>query len=546
MNRLNRRRFLALGAASTASVVLVACGNEAPTDAEMKPTQIPDVAGAPPTLAPLTSTPSAQQGGGDQAAGEQQNTSSQGGEGGTVQLEAGDVYYDKTELELAPGQTLVMTNAGMLQHDFVIEDWGDKELIPLLESGASGQWQVPMDVEVGSTVTYYCSVPGHRQAGMEGQLTFIEQAAPDGGAPQEPAISNDGAATPTEGGSDVSPGEQVTIVTLDSLSFEPNELQVAPGQQIAVRNDGFLPHDLAVDAWGGVMVDLLNNGETGYFTVPEDAAVGEQFEFYCTVPGHKAQGMVGTFTIVEGGAPAAGGGEQASTPAEGVGTPAAAGAEGTPAAGGDASDPANVTVVANEWSFAPADFEAVPGATITLMNEGTVSHGMAAESLGGTFLGPVRAGGTGQFRLPTDLKPGDTIEYTAVNSSAATLGMAGTITIIEGEVDASASPAASPMASPVVGSTGGVNSVEVSAVDLAFEPTELFIAADTDVKITLTNNGMLQHDFTIEGTDYQTELLNDGESDSITVNLPAGKFTFFCSVPGHREAGMEGQLSVTH
>ena len=66
MNRLNRRRFLALGAASTASVVLVACGNESPSEAELNPTQMPDVAGAPPTLAPLTSTPMADQGGGEQ------------------------------------------------------------------------------------------------------------------------------------------------------------------------------------------------------------------------------------------------------------------------------------------------------------------------------------------------------------------------------------------------------------------------------------------------------------------------------------------------
>jgi uncharacterized cupredoxin-like copper-binding protein len=91
---------------------------------------------------------------------------------------------------------------------------------------------------------------------------------------------------------------------------------------------------------------------------------------------------------------------------------------------------------------------------------------------------------------------------------------------------------------------GGSDSVSVSAVDIAFDPKELSIAADTDVTISVTNDGMLQHDFVIEGTDFETDLLNGGDSQDIVVNLPAGEYIYYCSVAGHREAGMQGTLTV--
>jgi plastocyanin len=36
-----------------------------------------------------------------------------------------------------------------------------------------------------------------------------------------------------------------------------------------------------------------------------------------------------------------------------------------------------------------------------------------------------------------------------------------------------------------------------------------------------------------------------GESDELKVDLKAGKYTIFCDIPGHREAGMEGTITVT-
>lgn len=267
--------------------------------------------------------------------------------------------------------------------------------------------------------------------------------------------------------------------------------------------------------------------------------------------------MTGTFTIVEAGAatavPAEDGGEEAataeSTP-EAEATPVAATADDIVVDGIDPSEAA-VQVVATEWRFEPADFEIAPGETIALINRGTVAHGMSAEAFGGVFIKPVGAGHSDSFTIPDDAKVGDTIEYTATNQSAAELGMGGTITIIKGKSAerADATPAASPVASPeasanVAEGGAGRTEVEIVGTDIAFDLTEITIPAGTDVTVILHNEGVLEHDFVIEDTDFATPIVPSGETSDVVVNLPAGEYAFYCSVPGHRQAGMEGTLIV--
>jgi plastocyanin len=67
------------------------------------------------------------------------------------------------------------------------------------------------------------------------------------------------------------------------------------------------------------------------------------------------------------------------------------------------------------------------------------------------------------------------------------------------------------------------------------------------VTVDFTNPQPLTHDVAIEDasgeTIGQTELIAEG-SDSTAVDLKSGEYTFYCTVPGHREAGMEGTLTV--
>jgi plastocyanin len=67
------------------------------------------------------------------------------------------------------------------------------------------------------------------------------------------------------------------------------------------------------------------------------------------------------------------------------------------------------------------------------------------------------------------------------------------------------------------------------------------------VTVEFKNPQALTHDVAIEDSSGEevgaTELIADG-SDTTTVDLKPGTYTYFCTVPGHREAGMEGTLTV--
>jgi plastocyanin len=81
---------------------------------------------------------------------------------------------------------------------------------------------------------------------------------------------------------------------------------------------------------------------------------------------------------------------------------------------------------------------------------------------------------------------------------------------------------------------------------LAYTSTEETAKAGKTT-IEFNNPQPLTHDVVIEdssGEDVaETELIAEAE-DSTTANLKPGTYTFYCSVPGHREAGMEGTLTV--
>jgi plastocyanin len=99
------------------------------------------------------------------------------------------------------------------------------------------------------------------------------------------------------------------------------------------------------------------------------------------------------------------------------------------------------------------------------------------------------------------------------------------------------------------GAAGGGSTVDISTPsgsDLAFDQNDVTAKAGS-VTINFDNKESLQHDVKVEDSSGQelggTDLVSSGTATA-TVDLQPGTYTFFCSVPGHREAGMEGTLTV--
>ncbi len=88
-----------------------------------------------------------------------------------VRLSAKEFLFAPKEVTAPPGEvTFVVKNEGAIEHNFVLEDQAKKKAaeIPILEP--SQTLEVKATLQPG-TYVIYCSLPGHRDAGMAASLT---------------------------------------------------------------------------------------------------------------------------------------------------------------------------------------------------------------------------------------------------------------------------------------------------------------------------------------------------------------------------------------
>lgn len=84
--------------------------------------------------------------------------------------------------------------------------------------------------------------------------------------------------------------------------------------------------------------------------------------------------------------------------------------------------------------------------------------------------------------------------------------------------------------------------LSVIGKEYTFEPAGLTAAPGT-FTVEFANQGIIEHNFTIEGTDLAIATAA-GETASGTVSLEAGTYKVLCTVAGHEAAGMVATLTV--
>jgi plastocyanin len=149
------KKVVALLALALASVALVACGGSSDSSS--------------------SSATEATSGGGETTSGGASGAKEKGGGGGgsTLKFEAdpeGSLAYTTTEATAKAGSVTVdFNNPQGLPHDVAIEDSAG-EVVGATEEITEGTDSTTVDLKPG-TYHFFCTVPGHREAGMEGTLT---------------------------------------------------------------------------------------------------------------------------------------------------------------------------------------------------------------------------------------------------------------------------------------------------------------------------------------------------------------------------------------
>jgi uncharacterized cupredoxin-like copper-binding protein len=88
--------------------------------------------------------------------------------------------------------------------------------------------------------------------------------------------------------------------------------------------------------------------------------------------------------------------------------------------------------------------------------------------------------------------------------------------------------------------------LKVSETEFKIHVPAAKVGAGT-VDIQVTNDGTVPHNLVVEGpgVDKSTPEIGPGKEASLQVDLKPGAYELYCSIPGHRDAGMQTKLTVS-
>jgi uncharacterized cupredoxin-like copper-binding protein len=95
--------------------------------------------------------------------------------------------------------------------------------------------------------------------------------------------------------------------------------------------------------------------------------------------------------------------------------------------------------------------------------------------------------------------------------------------------------------------TGPGGQVQLSATDYKFTPSDPTVKSG-QVTFDVRNDGQTAHSLEVEDVNGEDEEIEGdippGQSGTLKVDLPPGKYEFYCPVDGHKQLGMTGEITV--
>jgi plastocyanin len=96
----------------------------------------------------------------------------------------------------------------------------------------------------------------------------------------------------------------------------------------------------------------------------------------------------------------------------------------------------------------------------------------------------------------------------------------------------------------LTGRSGETVEVEVENDGFLYFPAEIIVTEGTTVEVTFVNTGG-RHDWNLDAFDVDMPVIGGGNETTATFTADeAGEYEYYCSVPGHRAAGMWGYFIV--
>lgn len=123
------------------------------------------------------------------------------------------------------------------------------------------------------------------------------------------------------------------------------------------------------------------------------------------------------------------------------------------------------------------------------------------------------------------------------------IGMVALIVAVVGVAISASKPNSTSAAGASGAAAGGVTEVDVTLADISVSPNMIEVPAGEEITLHVANEGVLDHDFKVEGVEG-TAMLKAGETSTIVIGPFTADTTVWCTVAGHKDAGMKMAVHV--